>query len=283
MAMIRTKKKQFVTACLIGMLICGIPFGIAGGALLHRHGVLKQELARLQKEKEAEHIYTAYSFREDKNRGDCIMAGDLEQIDLVSGEVLQFPKRGELEGKYLSAGAKAGIIITDPMLLSEVQIQDDIRTYYYDYITLPQGIGAGQIFDIRIRFPDGEDYVIAVGKRAERVMEAGAFINADEKENLMLASAYADMTVYEGTKIYAALYTSDYQQAVAVDYPCNLYTNTLATWDPNLLQKMDTEENRRNRQILEGNLFDFMGVTMGGAGTQTIQSVTESPADISTE
>ena len=49
-----------------------------------------------------------------------------------------------------------------------------------------------------------------------------------------------------------------------MNYPVNLYTTEQMSWNQNLTQSMDTETNRINRQMLEQNLFDFMGVMMGG-------------------
>ena len=130
-------------------------------------------------------------------------------------------------------------MITDSMVYEAGAQTGSIRTYLYDYIVLPEGITTQDQFDIRIRFPDGEDYIVATGKRVESMVDTGAFIHATEEENIMLSSAWADAAVYEGTK-------------------------EQMSWNQNLTQSMDTETNRINRQMLEQNLFDFMGVMMGG-------------------
>jgi hypothetical protein len=270
MAIIRQKKKHLLFAALLGMLVMAVPLGIYSGMITCQMKSKEKQVNSLKQQMNAEKTYQAYCLKTSKNKGDQIQREDLEEISLKTKENLNLPGISDLEGKYLSAGTEAGIIITDSMTYAAEGINDDLRTYFYDYIILPEGIDTGDLFDIRICFPNGEDYVVAVGKKVQSVLEGGAFINATEKENLLLASAYVDTTVYEGARIYAALYVSDYQQAAQPDYPFNLYVTQLATWDPNLVEQLESETNRQNREILEGNLFDFMGVMMGGEMIQGI-------------
>lgn len=264
MAIIRQKKKNLILAMISGIVIAAIPLGIYSGIVTHKKLTADKQIKVLEEKRKEEKTYTAYCFKEAKSKGDLIVADDLQEITVKTKNVLSVPTVSDLEGKYLAVGAEAGMIITNSMIYEDEGLEDDVRTYLYDYIILPDGISSEDLFDIRIRFPNGEDYVAAVGKKVESVVENGAFINASEKENLMLASAYVDTRVYEGTKVYAALYVADYQEASEPDYPFNLYTTELAIWDPNLIEEMETEQNRLNRQMLEQNLLEFMGVSMGG-------------------
>ncbi len=264
MAIIRQKKKNLILAMVLGIVIVAVPLGIYSSILTNKAIKLDRRLEELQQQMEQEKTYTAYCFKETKGKGERISAEDLEEVSFKSKENLKVPGVSDLEGKCVAVETQAGIIITDSILYEDVGLGDDVRTYLYDYIILPQGINSDDMFDIRIRFPNGEDYVIAVGKKIQSVVEGGAFIDASEKENLLLSSAYVDTTVYAGAKIYAALYVADYQEASVANYPFNLYTTELASWNPNLIEEMETETNRQNRQMLETNLYDFMGVAMGG-------------------
>lgn len=264
MAMIRQKKKNLILSMILGMAVTAIPLGIYAGTMTYKKVNTDRELEKLQKKISEEKVYKAYCLRESKSKGELIQAQDLEEMSVKTENEFHVPDRSDLEGRYLSVGMEAGIMITDSVIYEDVGLENDVRTYLYDYIALPQGITGDDLFDIRIRFPDGEDYVVAVGKKVESMVETGAFINASEEENLLLSSAYVDTVVYEGAKIYASLYVEDYQEAAGVTYPFNLYATELASWNPNLVKEMETETNRANRQILEQNLFDFMGVIMGG-------------------
>lgn len=264
MAIIRQKKRNLILAMVLGIVITAVPMGVYSGTITYMKINTDKKLKALRKEISAEKVYTAWCLKTSKSKGELIEAEDLEEISVKTKNEFKVPDRSDLEGRYLSVGTEAGVIITDPVVYEDQGLRNDVRTYLYDYIVLPVGITPDDMFDIRIRFPNGEDYVVAVGKKVESMVESGAFINASEEENLLLSSAYVDTTVYEGAKIYASLYVADYQEASRANYPFNLYTTQLASWDPNLLEEMETETNRRNRQMLEQNLFDFMGVVMGG-------------------
>lgn len=264
MAIIRQKKKNLILAMILGIVITAIPLGIYGGIVTNKAVRVQKEVDTLKTQMQQEKAYTAYCFKETKSKGERIAAEDLVKVSIKTKDAFDVPDVSDLEGKYVAVETKAGVIITDSVVYENQGLEDDVRTYLYDYIVLPQGIDTEDMFDIRIRFPNGEDYVVAVGKKVQSVVESGAFIDASEKENLLLSSAYVDTTVYEGAKIYAALYVEDYQEASVPNYPFNLYTTELASWDPNLIEELETETNRQNRQILETNLFDFMGVVMGG-------------------
>ena len=268
MAIIRQKKKNLILSMILGMVISAVPLGIYGGNITYKKIQTEKKMEQVKKQISEEKSYQVYCLKEDKSKGELIEAEDLQEITVKTKHSFQALQVSDLEGKYLSVGVKSGVILTDSVIHEEEGLDDDVRTYLYDYIVLPEGITNEDLFDIRIRFPDGEDYVIAVGKKVESVVESGAFIHASEKENLLMSSAYVDTTVYEGAKIYASLYVADYQEASSPDYPLNLYATELASWNPNLLEELDTQTNRLNRQILEENLYDFMGVMMGGEKTQ---------------
>ena len=57
----------------------------------------------------------------------------------------------------------------------------------------------------------------------------------------MISSAYVDTTVYEGAKIYASIYVTDYQPLSVVNYPVNLYVTRLSDWNPNLIEEIKEE------------------------------------------
>ena len=76
----------------------------------------------------------------------------------------------------------------------------------------------------------------------------------NEEEILKLSSAVVDKKNYEGAKIYAVLYVEDYQNAAIPDYPVNSYVAEQGNWNPNLIEKVFSEEMVDKRRILEENL-----------------------------
>ena len=112
--------------------------------------------------------------------------------------------------------------------------------------------------DIRITFPDGEDYVIAGHKKIVKRIENSILINVNEEEILKMASAEVDKNVYQGTKIYAVLYVKDYQETAKSDYPVNASVIELGSWDPNLIDEVFNSETANKRVVLETNMNRFV-------------------------
>ena len=48
---------------------------------------------------------------------------------------------------------------------------EGLKEYYIDYVWVSENQNISGLLDIHIRFPDGEDYVVASGKRITRMMK----------------------------------------------------------------------------------------------------------------
>lgn len=260
MAIMRQKKRNIIIAAVAGFAAGVIPAGAAALLMTSRYMAIDNELSEA---KENYRQYTGYVSCADKTRGDIIEESDLREVTFYSAAGLEQVDVTELAGKTLRQDTKEGIIITKAMVYEDTGVSDDLRMYMFDYIAVPEGTDRGTMFDIRISYPDGEDYIVAGGKHIEASSEDGVFINATEKELLMISSAYVDTTVYKGAKIYASIYVEDYQQLSVVNYPVNMYVTKLADWNPNLIKELEETQDAEKRRILEENLYEFMGVSMG--------------------
>jgi len=128
-----------------------------------------------------------------------------------------------------------------------------MREYYIDCIMLPEGWYKDGVYDIRIRFPDGEDYVVVAGKTVESAGETGIRVMLTPDELYSLSSARTDSEVYVGTEIYLTGYASDKYVVSQVDYPANMYVSALYTGD-----EQKQQECHARRIQLEENLAVFM-------------------------
>ena len=262
MAVLRQKKRNMIIAAIAGLAVGLVPTGIIAGVIWNRYNTLDRYITE---EKEKYKLYTGYVLNEELARGHVVAEQDIREITFYSTSDLKSVEISKLIGRTLRQGTEEGIIITEPMVYEDTGLEDSLRMYMFDYITVPQEIDNGAMFDIRIAFPNGEDYIVAKGKTLEARTEEGIFINATERELLMISSAYVDTTVYEGAKIYASIYVSDYQPLSVVNYPVNLYVTRLSDWNPNLIEEIKEEMDVEKRQVLEQNLYEFMGVSIGNA------------------
>ncbi len=265
MAVIRQKKKNIIMAATVGLAVGIIPMGIVTSVMSAKYISVSKEFDEV---KESYKEYTAYVMKGEKSGGDIVEDSDIEKIIFYSKEMLTDTQDINIAGKVLRQEVQKGEMLIPAMVYEDSGIEDDLRMYMFDYIMVPDGVKNGDIFDIRISFPNGEDYIVARGKTIVSRNETGVFINATERELLMISSAYVDTTIYEGAKIYASMYVTDYQQLSTVNYPVNMYVTKLADWNPNLIKEVEESYDSEKRQILEGNLYEFMGVSMESNGLE---------------
>lgn len=131
------------------------------------------------------------------------------------------------------------------------------KQYYIDFVDLAVLENGGGIFDIHIRFPNGEDYVVVSCVEISDIREEGFFTSLDDKENYMLSSAKTDMDVYTGTLLYLARYEVAMSEATPTDYPWNLFV-----LGAHGVHDSDKESAYAKRIQLEENLVKFMNQTL---------------------
>ena len=130
------------------------------------------------------------------------------------------------------------------------------KEYYIDYVVVGDEQEIDKFLDIRIRFPNGEDYIVVTGKTITNVTDKGFYMFLDEKELHMLSSARTDVEVYEGATLYLSSYGKK-QDNNLTDYPINLFV--LSSY-PDYFQDGETIYSKRIQ--LEENLLTFMNQTL---------------------
>lgn len=159
-----------------------------------------------------------------------------------------------------------GVITIEDETVSELATTEEIETtieyemkskeYYIDYVEVGDEQETNEFLDIRIRFPNGEDYIVVTGKTITYVTEEGFYMYLDEQELHMLSSARTDVEVYQGAKLYLASYTKKQENSQS-DYPVNLFVLSAYT---NYFTEVEQIYSRRLQ--LEENLLTFMNQTL---------------------
>lgn len=132
------------------------------------------------------------------------------------------------------------------------------REYYVDYVDLAVLHSGDGVFDIHIRFPNGEDYVVVAGKAITAVTDEGFYVSLSDRENHMLSSAKTDREVYSGTQLYLARYNTESGEETKTDYPWNRFVLGAHGVD-----EAEATEIYARRVQLEENLVAFMNQTLG--------------------
>ena len=258
------KKRKQVVWILLGagpLLVCVL-------LLLFFQGHLRRELKAYKQKVEQKAYSTAYCLKNDKKAGQLIEESDLEQITLSAEADQKLPtfRLEKLTGKVVKVDMKKGSIVSEMLLTKQENAGDDMRICTYSEIEYSEDIKEGSYADIRISFPNGEDYIVVRHKELLAVSEEDHTLTfcLGEAELLRLSSALVDSRQYENTKIYAIAYRDNLQEASLITYPVNPQVYILTGWDPNVLENdsVDGIESISHgeaelRQQLEKNLTDY--------------------------
>lgn len=155
---------------------------------------------------------------------------------------------------------KEGTILTKDMLTtSSEQVTNDLRKQEYNMLSLPTDLVSGDFVDVRIRFGNGQDYIIAAKKQVTIPTIAGApaegviNINLSEDETIAMSSAIIETYQLKNAEMYVSRYTDPGMQVAAIPtYPVNAEALNLMDSNPNLLEEAKKAiASRYNRNLRE--------------------------------
>ena len=139
---------------------------------------------------------------------------------------------------------KPNTILTDSLIVkSSEKITDDVRAIEYNMFTISQQIENEQYVDLRLRLPDGSDYIVATHKKItipniEGVDAVSTMIlNVNELEILQINSAIVEAYQIEGSKLYVTQYVEPgMQEAAKETYVPSNTIRALIERDPNCVE-----------------------------------------------
>lgn len=274
MSFIRLRKKNLIIAGAVGACLAGIPLAAAALYLGIGLGASRAEVKRLKAEKEAESRVQGYMLKHDLQEGHVIAAADLERIFIVGKgkEGCETLLQEDAVGKRCSLDMKKGTVLSSGVLYEGGELLPDIRIQEFTNVKLPEGLEKDDYIDIRIVFPDGEDYIVAARKKILEIagneedgsLEAGRIsLYVSEEEILRLASAGVDASLYGGTEIYAIRYVEEFQNKAETDYPVNPEVFALMGWNPNIGERIYFEGEKEKREVLDKNIEGYSSGTPG--------------------
>ena len=148
-------------------------------------------------------------------------------------------------------------VLTLDMLSLGSLMTADVRKQEYNAIVLPTDLTTGDYVDIRVQFPNGQDFIVVSKKMVEFPIINGAeseqtiWMNLSEDEILSMSCAIVEAYRINGTKIYATKYTEPgRQEAATPTYPISAETKDLIFADPNVTKRAENALNERYTQAL---------------------------------
>ena len=258
---------MMLRAAAAGVLIAAIP--LAALLCQERRSMeqTRRELADYRQQAETYRQAHLYVLERDAVAGEELTAGMLREQQVQSQEelpVASLAAQEELLGKRLKVSLPKGAALYADLVDEGAPVAEDERSVELRQIDLPQTLRENEFVDVRIAFPNGEDYLVVGHKRVYRMLrdeEGGTQaiqLRFLEEELLRYQAARVDTTVYRDTALYAVPYVGEFQQAAQVYYPVNPAVFRLLQWDPNITDLFLVQEEQERRSVLEAHLEPYL-------------------------
>ncbi len=256
------KKSKLPAALLRGFLLLVLVAVLLGG-LYYLYQMRMKELKERHEEEVGQYKFQLYQLdrqafvpKQDIEFGTMLTIEQFDQVDMKM-EVSQELLLDETDmGKTSLVKLPKGIPVTKSVVVSEPPV-NDLRKVEFNMFQLQTDQCEGEFIDIRIVFPNAENYIV-LGKKQIKAMQAAEnilWLWLDETEIHRISSAIIDAYLHPGTKLYAATYIQPEMQAAATPYyPANIDVLDLMRTDPNILKKASDMLAREARAILESHL-----------------------------
>lgn len=240
MAMNNPMQRKANNYLLIGILGTLLVTGSLIGILFLQLNKLNTQI----KEEEAT-MKNVYVVSKEIKSGENVKTDDLKKI-LVTGQAVPNNAISEsnITGETIAKiDLKVGMVVTENMLSEKSEETNaDLRTQEYNMILLPTQLEEGNYIDIRLRLPNGTDYIVVSKKKVEIPQIDGVEsvntikINVSEDEILLMSNAIVEAYWSEGSKLYATIYVEPgmQEQATPTYLPSESVYNAIAI-DPNIV------------------------------------------------
>ena len=139
--------------------------------------------------------------------GECIEAEMVELRRTLCSQTDELLFSEQDIGKEAVAPIRAGTFLNKALVNQSGDVEG-LREMCYRTIDLTGNIADYDVVDIRIRYPDGEDYVVLAGKQIRLDEEAGdrCYLRVSEEELILMSAALVDVEQNNGTRIYTSKY-----------------------------------------------------------------------------
>lgn len=194
----------------------------------------------------------AYVLNQDVKSGQEVTSSMFKQITVYSsmlpnnyldGAKLQSLNLQDENGNAVPVVAKVDIpqntVLTTALISRSDQLTTDATRYAeYNMLILPTTLAVGDFIDIRITFPNGQDFIVVSKKEVKSILGNTIGIELSEQEILMLESAIVEAYIMSSTKMYVIQYVEPGNQAAAAEtYTPTSEVVSLINNNPNIEQE----------------------------------------------
>ena len=254
----RKAQNSFLLGMLITLLITGIIIAI-----------LVVQITKMTKEQQKIEAMQqgVYVVKKDIESGETITLDKLEEVEVsikgipknaFKASVKNEQNKNTNDNKAISIGLplnltensiskinlKKGTILTEDMIKELGETPNDLRKQEYNMIALLSQLQSEDYIDIRLRLPNGSDFIVVSNKKVT-IPEIDGIESKDtislqltEDEILTLSCAIVENYKIEGSVLYASQYIEPgMQEAAKVTYVPNADIVNLINRDPNCVNE----------------------------------------------
>lgn len=215
----------------------------------------KEELNDLRAQNEK----NAYITNRDIKAGEVISLEDVTYDTCYSSMDQSLFAPAVMEGTLALVDMPKETQILSTMISTE-SVDSNIREEEFSVIHLSSNLTTNDYVDVRIVFPNGENYIVLSKKilKSVNLANLNCFMWLDEQETLLMSSAIVDAYLTPGTTLYTTKYIANsVQEASIVNYTPSTHVIQLINDNPNIIETAKLALSARVRTALEGRLNKF--------------------------
>lgn len=263
MARMKKSTKQYL---FISVVLIVVVLGVGVSVVLLMNKRIRGTYGVQLQEKELyvqENTRLVYRTTRDISAGEVIGMDDVETLSVLDAEdKALFFDAGDLnENKVALVNIPAGVHLQKFMVNQQGDV-GDLREVQYGAISVTDNVSVNDVVDVRLSFPNGEDYIVLSQKEMKSGKQeggSGCFLWLSEEEILLMSAAMVDAYLYSGSSIYTTKYIAPtIQEASVVNYTPSVHIIDLIYNDPNIVQEASTYLSIKVRKELENRLADSL-------------------------
>lgn len=264
-------RNSFLLGMIITLIVCAIIGVILYIAVIGPENKASKEKGTATK---------AYALNRDVKSGQEITADMLSPINTYSNLIPQNYIDSTIltsveSGKKVVAKVdlyKNTILTASTVTTEENTVTKDVRTMEYNMLTLPINLTIGDYVDIRITFPDGQDFIVIAKKEIKNIQGNTVTFDMSEADIVMLNSAIVESYIMKASNIYIAKYVEPgMQEKAANTYVPKAEVIRLIETDSNIVSTAKNELTSR----FDANIRSQMNSTVNQYSEQGLTNVEE--------
>ena len=264
-------RNSFLLGMIITLILCAIIGVILYIAVIGPENKESKEKGTATK---------AYALNRDVKSGQEITADMLSPINTYSNLIPQNYIDSTIvanvgNGKKVIAKVdlyKNTILTASTVTTEENTVTKDVRTMEYNMLTLPINLTIGDYVDIRITFPDGQDFIVIAKKEIKNIQGNTVTFDMSEADIVMLNSAIVESYIMKASNIYIAKYVEPgMQEKAANTYVPTAEVIRLIETDSNIVSTAKNELTSR----FDANIRNQMNSTVNQYSEQGLTNVEE--------